>query len=248
VTHCILGVMTMPTLVCLHGWGGSKESFAELRKELANVHITILTPDLPGFGDEAEPETPWTVDDYANWVESYIHANVQGPFMLLGHSHGGRISIKLAVRNSLPVDHLILCAAAGIRHPRHLKRIMGLTLAKSGAFFLAIPGLRKLKPLGKKVLYKLVRVHDYEKASAVMRQTLIEVSREDLRSLLPKITQPTDIFWGTADGMTPYGDGKIMDREIPHSEFHGYGGTRHGVHKERAAEIAHLIADIIAAA
>lgn len=233
------------TLVCLHGWGGSGESFTELRKELAGKEIRILTPDLPGFGNEPEPKKAWTVDDYAHWTEDYIRKNTDGPFILLGHSHGGRISIKLAARQSLPIAHLILCAAAGIRHPRHFKRIAGLMLAKSGKFFLSVPGLHALQPLGKTLLYKLVRVHDYEKASEIMRQTLIEVSGEDLRPLLPLITQPTDIFWGTADSMTPYADAKIMDREIPQSELHGYGGTRHAVHKDRAEEIAHFIADFL---
>src|SRR3989344_3049617 len=56
-----------PVLLCLHGWGGSKESFSELREALKNTDIEILTPDLPGFGSEPEPDRPWTVDDYAEW-------------------------------------------------------------------------------------------------------------------------------------------------------------------------------------
>jgi pimeloyl-ACP methyl ester carboxylesterase len=228
-------------LVCLHGWGGSKESFTELREALKNDPITILTPDLPGFGAEPEPKKPWTVDHYAGWVSGFIKHNVQGPFMLLGHSHGGRIAIKLASMNMLPIDHLYLCAAAGIRHPRHFKRIIGLTLAKAGKSLLSIPLLKSFAPLGKKLLYKLVRVHDYEQASPVMRQTLINVSAEDLRTLLKTIDIPTDIFWGTDDGMTPYADGVLMQSKIPHSTLHTYPHIRHGVHKERAKEIAEII-------
>ena len=241
----MLPTMQKPTLVCLHGWGGSKESFTELRQALQGVDIHILTPDLPGFGQEPEPEKPWTVDDYADWAGHYIQKHVDGPFILLGHSHGGRMGIKLATRNTLPIEHLILCAAAGIRHPRHFKRIAGLTLAKSGDLFLSIPGCKKLKPLGKKLLYKLVRVHDYERASPVMRQSLIKISKEDLRPLLKNITTPTDIFWGIEDKMTPCSDAKIMKREIPHSALHEFEGTRHSVHRERAVEIARCITNRI---
>ncbi|MAE68674.1 MAG: alpha/beta hydrolase [Candidatus Peribacteraceae bacterium] len=239
--------MSKPILLCLHGWGGSKESFTELRAALKDSDLEILTPDLPGFGDEPEPKEPMTVDDYADWVlEKYESRIRNNNWYLLGHSHGGRIAIKLVTSKlqtancQLPT-HLFLCAAAGIRHPRHFKRIIGLTLAKTGTFILSLPGLKFLKPLGKKLLYKLVRVHDYEKASDIMRKTLIKVSGEDLRPLLKEITLPTDLFWGTDDGMTPYGDAKIMKTEIPNALLHTYKGIHHRVHRDRATEIAEVI-------
>jgi len=234
-------------LLCLHGWGGDKSSFTQLRDALNESDIEILTPDLPGFGAEPEPNHPWTVDDYTNWVEEWIKneqrvtSNEQHLLYILGHSHGGRIALKLAARQSLPIKHLYLCASAGIRHPRHFKRIIGLTLAKTGSFFLAIPGLKQLAPVAKKLLYKLVRVHDYEKASPVMRQTLINVTQEDLRSFLPSIKVPTDIFWGTEDGMTPVADAYIMKNGITGSRLHLYQGIKHRVHRDKASEIASII-------
>ncbi|MBP9774141.1 MAG: alpha/beta fold hydrolase [Candidatus Peribacteraceae bacterium] len=227
-----------PTLVCLHGWGGSKESFTELRAALADTDITVLTPDLPGFGDEKEPSKPWTIDDYTDWTERYIKQHKVDRLFLLGHSHGGRIAIQLACRHSIPIEHLFLCAAAGIKHARHVKRAIGLTLAKSGKFFLSVPLLRQLQPVGKKLLYKLVRVHDYEKASPIMRQTLINVTQQDLRPLLSRINLPTDLFWGKQDGMTPFSDALIMKKEIPHATLHAFEGVRHGVHRDKAAAIA----------
>lgn len=234
------------TLVCLHGWGGSSESFNELRAALSDTDITVLTPDLPGFGKEPEPNRPWTVDDYVDWVSKYIVTHVDGPFYLLGHSHGGRIAIKLVVRDELPVTHLFLCASAGIKHARHLKRIVGLTLAKTGKVFLSVPGMHVLQPIGKKLLYKLVRVHDYEQASSVMRETLILVTRENLAPLLKEINVPTDIFWGKDDRMTPYTDGLTMHRTIQGSTLHSFASVRHKVHIDRAKEIANVIKGRIA--
>lgn len=242
VTECLLYTDDMKqVLICLHGWGGSQESFTPLRAALQGSNIEILTPDLPGFGDEPEPSRPWTVDDYADWAEQYIKEHKLESFLLLGHSHGGRISVKLAARNKLPIKHLYLCAPAGIRHPRHFKRLLGLSLAKTGSFFMSIPGLHYLKPLGKELLYKLVRVHDYEKASPIMRQTLINVTEEDLRNHFPSIKHPTDIFWGTEDAMTPVGDAYIFKNGITGSRLHLYQGVRHGVHKDKAADIAQVI-------
>lgn len=244
--------MTM-TLVCLHGWGGSKDSFAELRDELKNSGIRVLAPDLPGFGSAAEPDRAWSVDDYADWTEQYIRKHVQGPYALLGHSHGGRICIKLASRWAAGTcrvpqpKHLFLCAAAGIRRSRHFKRIIGLVLAKGGKLLFKIPGVKMLEPLGKKLLYKLVRVHDYERASDVMRQTLILVTREDLRPLLKKIRIPSSIFWGENDGMTPVADARIMHGMIRGSTLQTFPGIRHGVHRERAEDIAKKIQQVLTA-
>ncbi len=246
----------MHRLICLHGWGGSKESFTELRAALQGSEITMLTPDLPGFGSEHEPKKAWSTDDYADWVDSWIKKELSKTpgvhrIHLLGHSHGGRIAIKLASRQtakrkadepiSFVIEHLYLCAAAGIRHPRHFKRIIGLTLAKSGKLLLQIPMLKSLQPICKKLLYMLVRVHDYEQASPVMRQTMINVSAENLLPLLKTIDVPTDLFWGKEDGMTPFGDALIMEREIRNSVLHSFNGVRHAVHRERAQEIASVI-------
>lgn len=149
--------------------------------------------------------------------------------------------MKMALRGNVNVDRLFLCASAGIRRKRHFKRLIGLTLAKTGKLFLSIPGIRSLQPLGKKLLYKLVRVHDYEKASPVLRQTLINVTAEDFRPFLKDIKLPTTICWGENDGMTPVADAYVLHAGIEGSELHVYPGVRHAVHKDKAAEIAAFI-------
>ncbi|MDD5054659.1 MAG: alpha/beta hydrolase [Candidatus Peribacteraceae bacterium] len=258
-------------LVCIHGWGGSKESFNDLRKALDGSGIEILTPDLPGFGLEPDPPRPWTNDDYADWVTEWIeHAQPatsnQQPatIHLLGHSHGGRIAIKLAHRQStknqkpavrgpdgpsgperetrnLTISHLYLCAAAGIPHPPTLKETLGLMAAKTGKTFLSIPGLRRLQSPARTILYKLLGVHDYERASPLMKETLKLVTDEDLTPLLRSINVPTDIFWGRNDTMTPFSDALIMEREIRGSTLHPFDNVRHRIHRDKAKEIAEVI-------
>lgn len=232
--------MNRPILVCLHGWGGSAASFDPLRHELEGSLFDILTPNLPGFGGEPDPPKPWHIDDYVAWVEAYIKRERPNThqFFLLGHSHGGRIAIKFSLKHPHNIRCLTLCAAAGIRSRRHAKRLLGLTLAKMGKMLFSLPLICKLAPLGKRLLYKLVRVHDYERASTVMKETLVLVTEEDLRPLLADIKVPTDIFWGENDTMTPIGDAHIMHTAIQGSILHTYPGVRHAVHKDRAREIA----------
>ena len=187
-----------PTLLCLHGWGGSSSSFNTLRTKLQETDVEFLAPDLPGFGDEPEPAEPWNVDDYGKWVMTWLKKNRTakgGPLLLLGHSHGGRIALKLVADKTLEPDHLYLCAPAINRHHRYrLRRKVGLTLAKTGKAVLKLPVLSVLAPLGKTALYKLMRVHDYEKASPLMQKTLVLVTQEDVSLLAPRINVATDIF------------------------------------------------------
>jgi pimeloyl-ACP methyl ester carboxylesterase len=231
-----------PVLVCLHGWGGSKASFLELQAALAGADIDLLAPDLPGFGAEPEPDRPWALDNYVDWADGYIRTHAAGRRLhLLGHSHGGRIALTLAARKALPIEHLYLCASAGISRPAGIRRLLGKALAAIGKAVFAVPGLSHLAPLGKKMLYTILRVHDYERASPVMQKTMALVIAGDLRPLLPLISPPTDIFWGTDDRQTPYRDALVIREAIAGSVLHSYPGIGHRVHRDRAPQIAEVI-------
>jgi len=230
------------TLLCLHGWGGSSASYQELRDALKNDPITVFAPDLPGFGSEPDPERPWTVDDYADWVTEYLKKqNVAGPILLLGHSHGGRISLKLAARKTVPIRHMYLCAAAGMRRRRYVKRVLGLVLSKIGHVLFLIPGVKSLEPKARKLLARFVGSYDYEKASDLMKKTLVLVTKENLEPLLASVDVPTDIFWGEDDRQTPVADAYILRDGIKGSDLHVFPGVRHRVHRDKAREIAGVI-------
>lgn len=233
-----------PTLLCLHGWGGSKDSWIPLREALGDADVEFLAPDLPGFGAEPDPSRPWTIDDYAAWTKDWLATNRKGdgPLWIVGHSHGGRTAIVAAAKNVLQPERLFLCAPGINRKKRyHLRRMLGVALAKTGKVFLSIPGLSLLAPFARKMLYKLLRVHDYERASPLMQQTLVLVTQEDLTRFFPAVTQPVDLFWGMRDGQTPVSDALYMQPLLPHCEMHLYEGTRHAVHKTNAREIAAVI-------
>lgn len=229
------------TLLCLHGWGGSSASFDALKKALGGSNIEVLAPDLPGFGAEPEPTRPWHTVDYAQWVVDWLAKNHKdtGPLLLLGHSHGGRIALLLCAGEALKPTHLFLCAPAINRHGRYrLRRQIGYVLAKGGKAILSLPGLSLLLPAGRRLLYKLMRVHDYERASPLMQQTLVLVTRDDITPLAMHIAIPTELFWGEDDRQTPIADGEFLAETMPHARLHRFAGVRHAVHRDRAAEIA----------
>ena len=124
-------------VVCLHGWGGSKESWTQLREALSSSDVKLYTPDLPGFGSEPEPAKPYTIDDYADWVIDWIVQNVPEhtiqPLTLVGHSHGGRTLIKTYYAFFITVSGkslTIVCRRWHFAIPGHIKRIIGFNISQ----------------------------------------------------------------------------------------------------------------------
>lgn len=232
------------TLVCLHGWGGSAASFDPLKKELEGTTITVLTPDLPGFGNEPEPHADWTVADYADWVETWIHsqpATHNSKLLLLGHSFGGQIACMLASRNNVHIDHLFFCAPAIIRRaPSRTQKLINAITGFGKALF-AIPPLSFLFHGTKRLYYRLLGVHDYEQASPRMRRIMQTIIRENLLSLTQNVDTPTDLFWGEQDTYTPIADGKTIAKAMTHATLHTFPNVRHAVHKDQATFIANTI-------
>lgn len=200
-------VTRKPVVLFLHGWGAPAVTYQLMLDHLAG-YCRVVAPDLPGFGGSAEPETPWCVDDYVNWTEDFAAALGLQEVVLMNHSFGGRISIKLLAKRPLPfqVKKAVFMDAAGIRPKRGLKyycKVYSYKLMKK-----LLPALAS-KRQGK------VGSADYRNASPLMRQTMVRCINEDLTHLLEKNPVSTLLIWGSADTATPLEDGKQMEKRIP---------------------------------
>ena len=76
-------------------------------------------------------------------------------------------------------------------------------------------------------LFEICGSADYNAASPVMRQTLVKVVNEDLCELMPHITCPTLLIWGTADTATPLSDAVKMNSLMPESAIVKLEGAGH---------------------
>lgn len=215
----------------LHGWGGSRESLrgiATLFQHTDCVHLL----DLPGFGEAPLPPDTWGTIEYADLVQQYILERLHGPIVLVGHSFGGRVSVRLASRRLAQVQGLVLLGVPGLPQPAmsrtRLRRWGIRTLRKV---------LIALKPL---IGERGVRWHterfgskDYQAAGA-LRPVLIRTVNEDLTESARSIACPTLLLWGTDDTETPPWLGRryaelLGSRAtlilLPHKDHHLYTGT-----------------------
>lgn len=95
-----------PALLLLHYFGGSARSWDMLAARLGPAWRCVA-PDMRGFGDN-HAGGPYGVDDYAD--DAAALAAGLGPFILVGHSMGGKVAAALAGRHPPGLVGLILIA------------------------------------------------------------------------------------------------------------------------------------------
>jgi len=234
----------MEKVLILHGWGSSAQKWEKIRYPLEQNGIRVFIPDLPGFGGNPAPVNPWTIDDYVNWIKEYVDENNLSEFFLAGHSFGGRIGIKFALKYPEKLKGLILISAAGIR-PKETKLFYFKVISALASIFRKfsfLPGYNFLR----RVFYKkILRRADYLKAKGVMKETFKKVIEEDLKDLFSEIKTPTLILWGKIDKTTPLEDAYFMNDKIKGSKLEVLDGLSHLLHLEDPELLSQKIMNFI---
>jgi len=228
-------------LLILHGWGGSSDSWSEVQEILASQGFKVIVLDLPGFGKSKSPSFPWGVADYSELVLNFINKIGLEKVDLIGHSFGGRISIKFAVLYPERLRKLILCASAGIKHPLNLFQLIILKISIVGNFLFSKRLFKRYKDIARNFFYTLLRHKDYAKAKGVMKETLKKVLEENLRPELCQIKANTLLIWGKRDKALPLEDAYLMKENIPQSILEIIPGASHTPNLEFPEKVAGIV-------
>ena len=112
-------------LLLVHGLGGSAANWLALAPLLLPGR-RLIVPDLPGHGGSDPLPAAASLTAYAD----NLAALLEGPAAVVGHSLGGAIALRLAIRRPELVGALVLAGAAGIssgsRRARYGLTITGL--------------------------------------------------------------------------------------------------------------------------
>lgn len=203
-------------ILFLQGWGTNIELYKKLTDKVATLG-RIIALDLPGFGKTQEPPFAWNVSEYAEFVKLFVKELNLKNVILMGHSFGGRIIIKLMseLRDEFSVEKIVLLDSAGIKAKKTFKQRVKQKWFKLCKKVANSKIVSKVKP---GLVEKLQSKHgsaDYRNASPLMRQVMVKAINEDLTELLPNINVPTLLVWGDMDTATPLNDAKIMEERIP---------------------------------
>lgn len=228
-------------LLVVHGWGQDVSSFWSIAEKLKD-DFTLWLIDLPGFGRSELPKFDFTNQDYADILKGFVgEMKLKRPF-LLGHSVGGRVSIKLLAQNPDLFEKAIFEDAAGIKPKQD--GIKPFLYLGAKAFNLFMPNIGNLKQRIRYRFYKGLEA-DYINAGA-MRGTLTNLLDEDLTDELPKIKTEMLLIWGEKDRAVPLADGKKMYRLIPNARIEVFDNVGHFPHLENEKLFVQVVKDFLA--
>lgn len=202
----------IPVLM-LHGWGSSFEFYKGIIASLSN-RCRVVAVNFPGCANSDTMKEPWTLEDYCDFVLKFMKAvNLKNP-ILIGHSHGGRVILKMTAEKQVNPPKIVLLDSAGLIPKKSLKQKFRAKSFKVIKRFLTLPIIKNYSG----ELLDKARKHygsaDYNAAPEVLRKTLVSLVNTDLRDIIPNITCPTLLIWGEKDTATPLSDAKIIESLI----------------------------------
>jgi len=180
-----------------------------------------------------------------NMVLKFLDAlGIKDPIMM-GHSHGGRVTLYMTAKGLVNPEKIVLLDAAGLIPKKSFKQKFRAKSFKIIKWFLTLPVIRKFSG----GLLDKARRHygsaDYNAAPEVLRKTLVSLVNTDLRDILPNIKCPSLLIWGENDDATPLSDAKIIESLIPDAGLCVIKGTGHFSFCERPYEANAIINSFI---
>lgn len=230
----------IPILI-LHGWNLSAARFIPLQNELVRRGYKVFVPDLPGFGNTKFPDRPLTLTDYADFVEKFLATHKLKKIILIGHSFGGRISIKIASKNPKYLYSLVLTGAPGIVPVPRSKVLFFIYISKVGKILLSLPLFSLFKDKARKLLYRAAHATDFYNTNGKMRETFKNIVKEKLEVYLPKIYTPTLLLWGKEDKIVPVEIAVKMNELMRKSTLVAISDARHGLPWTNPQEFADAV-------
>ena len=102
-------------VVLLHGWGLADHTYRDVIARIASQNCRVIAPSMPGFGGTHElPREQFSIAGYGHWVADLLKAlDVDEPAVVVGHSFGGGVAIRLAHDHPHLVRSMVLVNSIG---------------------------------------------------------------------------------------------------------------------------------------
>ncbi|MBI3386018.1 alpha/beta hydrolase [Candidatus Gottesmanbacteria bacterium] len=221
--------MKKPQIVILHGWGLSGSVFKPLVSELSHLGYKAYAPDMPGFGTEPAPSYSWKLRDYVRFVDEFLTRHHIVRPIFLGHSFGGRISLKYQQLHPKNVTALILTGTPGFTPIPRRKLLLFVAVAKVGKLLFSIPPLTLMRDQFQRWYYYVVGAREFFRAEGIMRDVFKNIVEEELVSSMETVRIPCLLLWGEYDIIVSLSIARHMQEVIPGAELKVIPEADHGI-------------------
>lgn len=220
-----------PPIVLIHGHSEDLHTWDKLVKHLVDS-FRVIRFDLRRHGlTGPAPDNEYKIESYVSDLSLLIEQLGIDNFVLLGHSMGGRISVKYTIANPQRVSNLILLAASGSPSKEKSSPPMALRLMRNPLGRFIIKRLWS-QNMAKKSLQDMVfddssitdedigRMWDFSiypgNMDAMFREFTVDwedFNPEEITELLTN----TLLIWGEEDTICPESMGRWYDSHLPNS-------------------------------
>jgi pimeloyl-ACP methyl ester carboxylesterase len=218
-----------PPLLLVHGLGGAASNWTELVPLLSARH-RLLVPDLPGHGGSTALPAVSGLDPFADRIALVAEREQMLPAPVVGHSLGGMVVLRLALRRPTDVSALVLAGAAGLSignvWGRQLLSIF--TAVRPGRLAGRYRSWVSRSPLLRRLVFGFVSVADPvgltdEAVEGFLGAQLLHTDvdsawqalrADDPRQELEAIRCPVLVLWGAEDVQLPLGDAFEYTRRL----------------------------------
>jgi pimeloyl-ACP methyl ester carboxylesterase len=212
-----------PTLILLHGLGGSTQVWGFNTAALAEKYHVVV-PDQIGFGKSDKPFVNYRIRTYVDFLDQFCKQLKIDRATLVGNSMGGWIAAMFTAAFPDRVDKLVLVDSAGYAPPKDFDM---------RTLFALNPTTRAgMKLLVTKVFYNKAFQTDAAIDQAIAARmaagdgyTINSISESIIRGedflddVVKTIKRPTLIIWGRQDGLVPLADGERFNKDIAGSKM-----------------------------
>jgi pimeloyl-ACP methyl ester carboxylesterase len=246
-------------LILVHGLGGAAANWTELVPRLVRRH-RLLVPDLPGHGGSTALPAVAGLEPFADRVALVADREGMLPAPVVGHSLGGMVVLRMALRQPDDFPALVLAAAAGLS----IGNVWGRNLLsvfstiRPGRLAARYRGRVSRSPLLRRLVFGFVSVADPagltdEAVEGFLAAHLLHTDvgsawralrADDPREELEAIRCPVLVLWGAEDVQLPLDDAFEYTRRL-RARLRVIPGCGHLLIGERPQACDRAIADFL---
>ncbi|WP_322893152.1 MULTISPECIES: alpha/beta fold hydrolase BchO [unclassified Yoonia] len=245
---------TGPLILLIHGAGGATQSFRHLFPILMQTHHVVAI-DLPGQGfSQMGARQRCSLDFMAEDILSLCRAEGWNPAIIVGHSAGGAIALRLWELGLRPAQIVLINAAlsnfkgvAGFLFPIMAKALAATPFSASIVTATSsrntVQNLIKgtgsmLDDQGVDLYHRLITDRGHIDGTLAM---MAQWSLDGLLARLPAINADVHLITGLNDKAVQPDVSREAVKQLPHARLTELPGLGHLAHEENAALIASLI-------
>ncbi len=257
------GDPSRPTILFIHGFGDTKESYLKQAVSLQK-DFHIIVPDMPGFGPNPRlKDFDYNASNVAALIDEFCERLNLKKVHLVGNSMGGAISCFLYLHNPQRVSSISLLDSAGFYY-KEVHSILDEFLEGKNLFLVSEPSdyknlfsrvFHKPPYIPKPVfdyLFEMIKGERdwYEKmvSDLIHNMETVEEGIEKGLLLNDKIKDfniPVQLIWGEKDSLFPIGTAKRIIKDAPKVSLQIIENCGHAPHYERSKICNKHIQDFI---